>query len=444
MSRVSVSRRTVLRGLGVAMGLPFLEAMTPTRGFAAASTAPNRLLFCFFPNGAIMPDWNPTGTGANYELPATLAPLAKVKDKLCVVSGLMQDNARAKGDGPGDHARSAAAFLTGAHPVKTAGVDIKVGISVDQIAAQKVGSATRLPSLELGIEGGRNGGQCDSGYSCAYSNNISWKSDSTPMAKEINPKLLFQRLFGDHQAAEARARREAARKSILDVVAEDAARLNKTLGQTDRRKLDEYFSSVREIEQRIARSQAESKQLAKPTLPEPSGIPKDTDEHIRLMYDLLVVAFQTDSTRVATYMLANEGSNRSYPMVGVNEGHHQLSHHQNKDDIVAKIRKIDHYLVERFAEFLGKLDAIPEGNGTLLDHSMIVYGSAISDGNRHQHHDLPILLAGKGSGTIAAGRHIVYPSETPLNNLYLSLLDRMGAGVERFGDSTGRVNQLDG
>ncbi len=427
------------------MGLPFLEAMSPARLLAAGnSSAPNRLLFCFFPNGAIMPDWNPKGTGTDYELPATLAPLAKVKDKLCVLTGLMQDNARAKGDGPGDHARSAAAFLTGAHPVKTAGVDIKVGISVDQIAAQKVGTSTRLPSLELGIEGGRNGGQCDSGYSCAYSNNISWKSDSTPMAKEINPKLLFQRLFGDHQAAEARARREAARKSILDVVAADAARLNKTLGQTDRRKLDEYFSSVREIEQRISRSQAESKQFVKPTMPEPAGIPKDTDEHIRLMYDLLVLAFQTDSTRVATYMLANEGSNRSYPMVGVNEGHHQLSHHQNKEETVAKIRKIDHYLVERFAEFLGKLDAIPEGNGTLLDHSMIVYGSAISDGNRHQHHDLPVLLAGKGSGSITAGRHIVYPSETPLNNLFLSLLDRMDAGVERFGDSTGRVNQLDG
>lgn len=425
------------------MALPLLDAMITERVWAAGATSPNRLLCVFFPNGAIMPDWTPSGEGADFALSPTLEPLAKVKTKLSVLSGLMQDNARAKGDGPGDHARSAAAFLTGAHPVKTGGTDIKVGMSVDQVAAEKVGKYTLLPSLEVGTEGGRSAGQCDSGYSCAYSNSISWKTPSTPMAKEINPKAVFQRLFGDQQALADRTRREAARKSVLDLVAEDAARLNKKLGQTDRRKLDEYFTSVNELEQRIVRSQAEAATRPKPSMPQPEGIPKDTREHIRLMYDLLALAFQTDSTRVATYMLANEGSNRSYPQIGVNDGHHHLSHHQKKEDWVASLKKIDRFLIEEFARFLERLDETREGDGTLLDHAMIVYGSAIADGNRHTHHDLPILLAGRGGGSIQSGRHIVYPTETPLNNLFLSLLDRMEAPVDTLGDSTGRLAKLD-
>jgi hypothetical protein len=426
------------------MALPYLEAMRPARAFAANAAAPNRLLFVFFPNGAIMPQWTPEKIGADFDLPATLQPLEPVKSKVSVLSGLMQDNARAKGDGAGDHARSAAAFLTGAHPVKTSGADIRVGMSVDQVAAEKIGHLTRLPSLEVGLEAGRNAGQCDSGYSCAYSNNISWKSPTTPMSKEINPRLVFQRLFGDRQAAAERARRDRLRQSVLDLVADDAARLQKQLGSTDRRKLDEYFTSVREIETRIERSLQSERQLPAPSLPEPSGVPKDLDEHVRLMYDLLLIAFQTDSTRVATYMLANEGSNRSYPMVGVNDGHHHLSHHQNKQDWIDQLAKIDHYLLSRFAEFLQKLDQTPDGDGTLLDHSLIVYGSAIADGNRHSHHDLPILLAGRGGGTVSSGRHIVYPKETPLNNLFLSLLDRMNVNVDSLGDSTGRAGQLDG
>lgn len=445
MSRWTLPRRTFLQGVGATMALPLLEAMLPLRGWAApAASGPTRLLFVFFPNGAIMPDWTPKGAGRDFQLSPTLEPLAKVKDKICVLSGLMQDNARAKGDGAGDHARSSAAFLTGAHPVKTGGADIRVGISVDQVAAEAIGRQTRLPSLEVGTEGGRNAGQCDSGYSCAYSNNISWKTATTPMAKEINPRLVFQRLFGDRQAAEDRARRERVRASVLDLVADDAARLNRKLGQTDRRKLDEYFTSVRELEQRIERSQQSDRALPTPTISEPSGVPKDVDEHIRLMFDLLAIAFQTDSTRVATYMLANEGSNRSYPMIGVNDGHHHLSHHQNKEDWINQIKKIDRYLVGRFAAFLEQLDGIREGDGTLLDRSLIVYGSAIADGNAHSHHDLPIVLAGRGNGTVASGRHLVYPRETPLNNLYLSLLDRMGAGCESLGDSTARLTGLDG
>lgn len=443
-----LERRTFVRGLGTVLGLPLLEAMIPGTGYAAGSiSTPKRMAFVFVPNGVIVPDWEPKGEGSNWELSPTLEPLAQVKEKVCVFKGLAQDNARAKGDGPGDHARSSAAFLTGAHPVKTGGVDIKVGQSVDQVAAEKIGTQTRLPSIELGTEGGRNAGQCDSGYSCAYSNNISWKTASTPMAKEINPKLVFERLFGsvdDRDAAKGRAKRNEYRKSILDLVSDDASQLKKQLGQTDRRKIDEYFSSVREIEQRIERSREDDSKRKIPEMNLPNGIPKQLDEHITLMFDLMALAFQTDTTRVATFMMANEGSNRSYPMIGINDGHHHLSHHQNKQDWIDQLKKIDKYLVGHFAKFLEKLDGIREGNGTLLDQSMIVYGSAIADGNRHDHHDLPILLAGRGGGTISSGRQLSYPKDTPLNNLFLSLLDRMDSGIDQLGDSTGRLKGLDG
>lgn len=442
-----LQRRTFVKGLGTVLGLPLLEAMVPSNGFAAGSAAtPKRMAFVFVPNGVIVPEWQPKGEGTAWELSPTLEPLAKVKDKVCVFSGLAQDNGHAKGDGPGDHARSSAVFLTGAHPVKTGGVDIKVGQSVDQVAAEKVGKQTRLPSLELGIEGGRNAGQCDSGYSCAYSNNISWKTATTPMAKEINPRLVFERLFGsadDRDAARGRAKRDEYRKSILDLVNEDASKLKQQLGQTDRRKIDEYFTSVREIEQRIERAREDDSKRQIPDLKVPNSIPKQLDEHLTLMFDLLTLSFQTDTTRIATFMMANEGSNRSYPMIGVNDGHHHLSHHQNKQDWIDQLKKVDKYLVGHFAKFLEKLDGIREGNGTLLDQSMIVYGCAIGDGNRHNHNDLPILLAGRGGGTVTSGRHLSYPKNTPLNNLFLSMLDRMDAPTDQLGDSTGRLKGLD-
>lgn len=441
-----LQRRMFLKGVGASLGLPLLNAMIPANGWAADVVgAPNRMAFIFVPNGVVVPDWKPQSEGPDWQLSPTLEPLNNVKDKLCVLTGLAQDNAHAKGDGPGDHARSAAAFLTGAHPVKTDGANIKAGISVDQVAAEKVGSTTKLPSLEIGTEGGRNAGQCDSGYSCAYSNNISWKTPSTPMSKEINPRLVFERLFGsagDRESARNRAKRDFYRKSILDAVSDDAAKLSSKLGQTDRRKMDEYFTSIREIEQRIVRSQDESAKQKIPEIELPNGVPRELDEHIRLMFDLLAIAFETDTTRVATFMLANEGSNRSYPMVGVNDGHHHLSHHQNKEDWIASIKKIDRYMVTHFSRFLEKLKNTADGNGSLLDHSMIVYGSAISDGNRHNHNDLPILLAGSGSGTITPNRHVVYPKNTPLNNLFLSMLDRVGVAVEQLGDSTGRLDNL--
>ena len=440
----ALPRRTFLQGLGVTMALPFLDAMWPTRGFAAqAAATPRRLGFVFFPNGAIMQSWTPQGEGADFELPATLSPLGNVKSKINVLTGLMQDNAYPKGDGAGDHARSAAAFLTGAHPNKNG--EIRVGISVDQVAAEKIGHQTMLPSLELGTEQNRTAGQCDSGYSCAYSSSISWKSPTTPMAKEIIPKLAFERLFGGGDVdREAAAKRNARRISILDVVSSDADRLQKQLGRTDRHKVDEYFTSVREIEQRIARYQAQAADRQAPEMSLPPSIPSDADEHIKLMFDLMALAYQTDTTRIASFMLANEGSDRTYRMLDLTTGHHTLSHHQNKPETMEQIQKIDQYLVSRFAAFLEKLDSMPEGEGTVLDHSLIVYGSAIADGNAHAHHDLPIVLAGRGGGTVATGRHFIYPSRTPMNNLFLSMLDRVDATTETLGDSNGRLVNLQG
>jgi hypothetical protein len=446
-------RRTFLKGVSATMALPLLEAMIPGGDFSlrtavaagtgtSASGLPVRMAFVFFPNGAIMPSWKPTGEGRGFELSETLAPLKSVKDDILVITGLAQDNGRAKGDGPGDHARSAASFLTGAHPFKTAGANINVGVSVDQAAAERIGERTKLPSIELGIEKGRNAGNCDSGYSCAYSNNISWKSATTPMAKEINPRHAFDRLFGAPRTPE-QAKRDLYRKSILDVVQDDAKQLQSKLGKTDRRKLDEYFTSVREIEERIVRAEKQAEQT-KPDFAVPAGTPSDLQEHCRLMADLMVLAFRTDTTRVATFMLANEGSNRSYPMIGVSEGHHSLSHHQNKEEKMAEIRKIDLFLAQQFAYFVEKLKATPEGSGSLLDNAMVMYGSGLSDGNRHNHDDLPVVIAGKAGGLIATGRHLKLDKEVPMNNLFLSMLDRVGAKIDSIGDSTGRLRELEG
>jgi hypothetical protein len=440
----NVPRRTFLKGVGAAVALPWLESLLAPTARAAVAQPPVRMAFVFIPNGVIVPAWRPEGEGHEWKLSKTLEPLAGLKDQINVFSGLAQDNGRAKGDGPGDHARSAASFLTGAHPVKTSGADIRVGMSVDQVAAEQVGQFTRLPSLELGMERGRQAGSCDSGYSCAYSNNISWKTPSTPMAKEVDPRLVYERLFGtDAATAKQNARRDLFRKSILDLVAEDAASLKRNLGQTDRRKVDEYFTSVRELELRIARSEQDA-QRDRPPLDLPEDMPRDLVVQMRLMYDLMTLAFQTDTTRVITFMLGNEGSNRTYPMVGVNDGHHELSHHREDREKMARIQKIDQFLVSEFTYFLDKLASIKEGEGTLLDNSMILYGSGISDGNRHRHDDLPIVLAGRGGGTIETGRHVRIERETPLNNLFLSMLDRVGVPVDELGDSTGRLCELAG
>ena len=447
----TVSRRTVLRGIGTAMALPLLDAMVPSaaRAARAAKAPPTRMAFVFVPNGKHMPDWTPTVEGRDFDLPPILEPLAAVKDSLNVFSGLTHDEGRAKGDGPGDHARAASSFLTGAHPYKTGGAKIRVGMSVDQFAARQIGKQTRFPSLELGCERGRRAGVCDSGYSCAYSHNISWFTEFTPMAKEISPRAVFERLFSIPSGgplSPAQARRARYNRSILDLVLEDANRLRPTLGRNDQRKIDEYFTSIREIEMRMERAAVseDDEPLPEPDLDVPEGTPKDYVEHIRLMYDLMALAFQTDSTRVVTFMAANAGSNRSYKHIGVSEGHHTLSHHQNNAEKQAKISRINQFHIRQFAYFLEKLKATPEGDGTLLDHAMIMYGSGLADGNRHEHHGLPVLLAGGGSGTIKTGRHIRVPDETPLANLFASMLERIGVPTESFGDSTGVLSERAG
>lgn len=441
-----LNRRTFLRGLGVTMSLPLLEAMGTSHALKAATSAaseapasPTRLAFIFTPNGVIQPDWRPVGTGTDFEFSKTHKPLEGFRDQLNFFSELTQDNGRAKGDGAGDHARCGASYLTGAHPVKTSGADIRVGVSIDQVAAQQLGHKTILPSLELGIEGGRNAGSCDSGYSCAYSSNIAWKTPSQPVAKETSPKLVFNRLFGMN--AEQSLERDQARKSVLDFISADAKKLQAKLGQTDRRKIDEYFTSVRELEQRIDKRGKFKPELPASYVP-PTEKPKDKTEHIRQMYDLMALAFQTDATRISTFMLGNAGSNRSFPTLEIKDGHHQLSHHQKDEEKISKLQKIDHYYIELFAEFLTKLNSIPEGEGTLLDNSMILYGSGLGDGNRHSHHDLPIILAGKGNGKLVTGQHLSMPKDTPMNNLFLSMLDVAGADVKGIGDSNGRVTEI--
>jgi hypothetical protein len=441
-----ISRRTVLKGLGAAVALPWLEAMAPWTVLASsvpAASVPNRMAFLYVPNGVNMAEWRPEAEGALGELPSILKPLAPVKDRLLVLSGLTADKARPNGDGPGDHARALAAYLTGCQPRKTDGADIRVGISVDQVAAARVGDQTRLPSLEIGCEPGRQAGSCDSGYSCAYSNTISWRSATTPVPKEVNPRLVFERLFATAPPAE-RAARDLKRKSVLDFVQQDAGSLRTQLGATDQRKLDEYFSSVRDIELRIQRSEKLPELKVPDGTKKPEGIPTSYEEHLRLMCDLLVLAFQTDVTRVCTFVLANEGSNRPYAAIGVPEGHHDLSHHQNDPKKLAKIREINTFHMKQYAYLLTKLQSIREGDGTLLDHCLIAYGSGNGDGNRHNHDDLPILLAGRAGGTIKTARHIRYPKDTPLNNLWLSMLDRMDVKVPTLGDATGRLPGLAG
>ena len=445
-----IPRRTFLRGLGTTLALPLLESVAPASkllaadaGAGAPASAPRRMAFVYVPNGANMADWTPKAEGTDYELPYILEPLKAHQREFQILSGLAQRKAYPNGDGAGDHARASASFLTGVQARKTAAVDIRVGVSVDQVAAAKVGRYTRLPSLELGCDKGQQAGSCDSGYSCAYQFNLSWKSETTPLPPEVDPRQVFERLFSNGvpgETAAARARRQATHQSILDFVLEDARDLRRDLGATDRRKLDEYMTSVREIERRI--EQAEKFDVARPNYTKPAAIPREYAEHIRIQYDLLALAFQTDATRVSTFMIAHDGSNRAYPFIGVSDGHHDLSHHGGNAEKKKKIARINRFHVEQFAYFVEKLKSIKEGEGTLLDHCMIVYGSGIADGDAHSHSDLPVLLAGRGGGTLAPGRHVRFAKDTPMNNLYLGLLDRLGVSAERLGDSTASLAGL--
>jgi hypothetical protein len=451
-------RRHFLKGLGTLVALPFLESIRPIKsladtsgvtGSAVGSVLPRRMAFIYVPNGINMADWTPKTLGTGFDLPAILEPLKNLQSDFNVLTGLTQDAGRAKMDGAGDHARASATWLTSTRIRKTNGVDIHAGISVDQVAAQRLGRETRFASLELGCDRGQTSGNCDSGYSCAYSYNIAWRTPSSPLPPEVDPALAFERLFSSanrNETAERRARRERDEKSILDFVLEDARVLNAKLGRTDQRKLDEYLTSVRDLERRIQLAKTVGQDL--PGFQQPTGIPRndrgrpDFQPHSRLMLDILALAFQTDATRVATFVMKHDGSDDPYPQVGVSEGHHTLSHHQNDEEKKAKIAKINRFHLEQFAYFIGKLKSIQEGSGSLLDQSMILYGSGLADGNQHAHDNLPILLAGRGGGSIQTGRHIRFPKETPMANVFLSMLDRMNVPAERFGDSTGRANQL--
>ncbi|MBU6301822.1 MAG: DUF1552 domain-containing protein [Verrucomicrobia bacterium] len=434
-----ISRRTLLRGAGVSLSLPLLEAMGPLS--AASAPAPACLGFVYLPNGVVMDGWRPLNGGSSFDPGDTLAPLHPFRESLQVFGGLDHRRAEANGDGGGDHARANATFLTGCQAKKTAGNDIEVGVSVDQIAAARVRGSTPLDSLELGCDPSRKAGRCDSGYSCAYQFNFAWRTPSLPLPPEVDPRVVFEKLFGGGVLGEdpaARRQRMVSHQSLLDFVAAEARDLQARLGAEDRGKLDEYLSGVRELERKIENAERFTRSL--PEAGAPTGIPESYQAHIRIMYDLMVLAFQTGSTRIATFLVAHDGSNRSFPEAGVADGHHYLSHHGNDLAKIEKLRKIDRFYVEQFAYFLGRLQGVREGAGSLLDRVMIVFGGGHSDGNLHSHTDLPVVLAGRGGG-LNAGRHVHHRGK-PMTNLYVSLLDRFGAKVDRVGDSTGPLGDV--
>jgi hypothetical protein len=420
-----------------------LDAMTPAFASQAMRQAPRRIAFAYVPNGVTLADWTPAADGKGFAFPRILKSLEPFREQTLVLTGLAQVNANEMGDGPGDHARAAACYLTGVHPRKTAGTDIQAGVSVDQIAAAHIGGDTRFPSLELGCDESRTVGNCDSGYSCAYTNSLSWRSPTSPMPPETNPREAFERLFGSLDAGldpATRARRRRERRSILDLVAERTTSIVSTLGPSDRLKMDEYLTSVREIERRIELAEKDTREVT-PDFELPSGVPVSFEEYATLMYDMQALAFQADLTRVSTLMVGREGSLRTYPEIGVPDPHHPLTHHRNNPEWIEKVTKVNTFHMELFSRFLAKLQATADGDGTLFDHSIIVYGSGIADGDKHTHENLPVLIVGGGAG-FDGGRHLVYPDNTPMTNLYLTLLDRLGVRQDAIGDSTGRVEHL--
>jgi len=439
MTSSKMTRRSILRGLGVSLAIPSLEAFA----VGGVSGIPLRMGFTYIPNGVIMDEWRPLETGPLKSLPNSLKPLQNHTADFQLISGLNHTKAYANGDGGGDHARANATFLTGCQARKTAGKDIKVGVSVDQIAADAIGDRTKLRSLELSCDGVRRSGKCDSGYSCAYQYNLSWKTESMPMVPESNPRLVFERLFGNASSPTDRKgqlKRRVLNKSILDFALQGASNFNKRLGKLDQEKLSEYFTSVRELEKRIEREEKNWEKL--PDLKSPVGIPENYRAHLRLMFDMMVLAFQSDSTRISSFLLAHDGSNRSFRDIGVPEGHHSLSHHKNDPDKIKKLAKIDHFYSEQFAYFIDKLSTTQEIDGSrLIDHCMIVFGGGISDGNRHRHSNLPVLLAGGSSHGLTTGRHVDYEG-VPMTNLYLGMLDRAGVQASQVGDSSGLIKDL--
>jgi len=444
VTRKHLSRRAFLRGTSAAIALPFLDAMVPALASAQAAVkqSPLRMCFVYVPNGMVMSNWTPKGEGRDFELSPILKPLEKYRDQTLVVSGLADKNANALGDGPGDHARASASFLTGAHP-RESGSDLHAGVSADQLVAEAIGHQTRLPSLELGLEDNRVVGLCDSKYSCAYTSTISWRTPTSPLPPVANPRQVFDRLFGFGSAdaglpKDVAERRARYRQSILDGAMQETRALSATVGPADRRKLDEYLMSVREIEKRIQRI-AEEDPVQKPAIDRPAGTPADYSEHAGLIFDLLALAYQTDITRVSTMMIGRESSIRSYDQIGIPESHHQISHHRNDPANLAKLTKIQTYHVSLFAKFIDKLQSMKEGDGTVLDHSMILYGAGISDSNQHLHDKLPVAVVGGGLGASKTGQHVAYHKDVPVTNLLLTLLNQMGVRPDRLGDSTGAL-----
>ncbi len=448
----TLPRRTFLRGLGAAVALPVLDSMAPALSAANPPKPPVRLGYVYTPNGIVgacdkSPRpfmWTPKAAGTNVPFSPTMEGLEPFRDHINVLSGLAQVTGRALGDGPGDHARATATFLTGVHPYKTGGADFRLGISADQIAAKELGKYTQLSSLELGLEPQPLAGNCDSGYTCAYMS-MSWRGPTSPLPAEINPRAVFERLFGDGDSTDAGARmaRLENQKSMLDYITGSLSRLKSRLGAGDRRKIEEYLDSVRDIERRIQLAEEQNATLQLPHMERPSAIPDDYTQYAKLMIDLMVVAWQTDMTRVASFMLGRDGSNRAYREIGISDGHHSISHHQGDAERLDKLIKIDQLHVSMFAYLLDKLTQTSDGDGTLLDHSLVLFGSSLSESNIHTHDDLPIVLAGAANGQVKGNRHLVHSKETPLNNLFLNMFDLAGLPpIDGFGDSTGRLTDL--
>jgi hypothetical protein len=449
IAKKAISRRTVLRGLGTAVALPLLDAMVPalTAAQKTAARAVRRFGVVYHPNGVIYDRWLPKGAGTNFELSPVLMPLEPLRDKLVVVTGLYSDQAEALGDGGGDHSRASGTYLTGVH-VKRSDTVVEAGVSMDQIAAKEFERETQLSSLQLTVDDASLVGACDVGYSCAYSSTLSWLTPTLPLMAENNPRVVFERLFGANDSTDARVRagRLAQDRSILDSITDRVKSLQKSLGASDNRKVSDYLESLRDVERRIQKAEEQRAQNTSnvPSVDRPVGIPDSFERHVGLLYDLQLLAFQSDLTRVTTFMYGREQNGRPYPQIGVPEPHHPLTHHQDLPEKMDKCAKIQTYHVRLFADYLEKLRSTPDGDGTLLDHVILLYGGGISHSDRHTHGPLPTLVVGGGSGTIKGGRHLVYPEHTPLTNLQTTLLANLGVPAEKLGDSTGQLKELAG
>jgi hypothetical protein len=440
ITKKNISRRTVLRGVGTALALPFLDAMVPA--LSAAPRPISRFGAVYVPNGIMMENWTPAAEGASFELTPILKPLEAYRNQMLVVSGLNSVPPKTSSGGA-VHARASTRFLTDIAPKPTAGSDLQAGISMDQIAAKALGRHTQLASLEIGLDSIDSAGTGDTGYSRAYGNTISWISPTTPLPMENNPRAVFERMFGESGSTDpvARQSRMKQQRSILDSVTEKIAQIEGSLGSNDRGKLNEYFDAIRDTERRIQNAEEQNTQKL-PTIEHPAGIPAAFADHAKLMYDLYALAYQCDLTRVITFMIGQEFCGRTYPELGIHDGHHSISHHGNDPDKLANLVKINSYHTSLFAYFLDRLRSTPDGDGSLLDHSTIVYGAGMSDGNSHDPTNLPILLLGGGSGQVTGGRHVRYAPGTPLANLHLTLLDKLGVPIDRIGDSTGEFKDL--